>query len=106
MIDCLPESWVRAAYYDRTREQRAAVAEVQEQLRVWPPDGLPGPDTWKACKEHPAGARLAAWITSVLTGACAHEGAVPVETLGTVLDPPEVVAWLCAWCDVQLPATW
>ncbi len=102
----IPGEWLDAAYYDRTREQQAAVADVQEQLGVWPPDGLPGPATWAACQEHPAGVRLAARITGILTGACAHDGAVPVETVGTVLDPPETVAWLCPGCDAQLPAAW
>ncbi|MGW5879826.1 hypothetical protein ACWFMI_25050 [Nocardiopsis terrae] len=106
----IPGEWLDASfsYGNTTPKQQATVADIQSELGMppWVCDGLPGLDTWGACQTHPVGVRLAARVTSVLTGVCAHDAAVPVETLGTVLDPPEVVAFLCPGCDAQLPATW
>lgn len=100
----LPAEWGHAAFSrgNTTDAQKATIAEVQTELGVWPPDGMPGPQTARAALEHPEGERLAARITEALTGACAHTGAAPVEsTLSGA-----VVAWLCPACDAQLPVSW
>ncbi|MEE2040225.1 peptidoglycan-binding domain-containing protein [Nocardiopsis sp. CT-R113] len=69
-------------------------------------DGMVGAATW-AAMDRVRGRRVA--DRGKAAGprvVCDHAGAVPVETVGTVLDPPELVAWLCPGCDTQLPATW
>lgn len=108
-VTALPWPWAGPAFSRpyTTREQCARIGDVQAELGMppWVCDGMRGPDTREACRTHPGRGRLAAWITSVLTGACAHNHAVSVGTSDGV-GAPELVAWLYPGCDMQLPATW
>ncbi|WP_160051072.1 hypothetical protein [Nocardiopsis sp. FR26] len=65
------------------------------------------PDSVVAPVRHPAARpmrrSLAECEVPAVDPGCAHAEAIPVETIGSVLDPPELVAWLCPDCDIQLP---